>query len=94
MKGHCAISFIGRVRNGMPLISPASTAVARRVGPGIAWKERRTAPRHAASCSVHGLGEDVRDCGLGRADHVGVHAQSDSRIGVAQAGGDDMHWDA
>ena len=45
-------------------------------------------------CGLHGLGEDVRGGGLGAADDVGVHAQGDSRVGVAQAGRDDMHRDA
>ncbi len=40
------------------------------------------------------MGEDVRGSGLGAADYVGVHAQGDSRVGVAQAGGNDVHRDA
>ena len=38
----------------------------------------------------HGLREDVCGGGLGAADDVGVYAQGDSRVGVAQAGGDDV----
>ena len=38
----------------------------------------------------HGLGEDVCGSGLGAADDVGVYAQGDSRVGVAQTGRDDV----
>ena len=34
---------------------------------------------------LHGLGEDIRGSGLGAADDVRIHAQGDSRVGVAQA---------
>jgi hypothetical protein len=39
---------------------------------------------------VRGLGEDVGRCGLGGADHVGVDAEGDGGVGVAQAGRHDM----
>ena len=41
---------------------------------------------------VHGLGEDVGRSGLGDADHMGVHAEGDRGVGVAQATRDHMHW--
>jgi hypothetical protein len=37
------------------------------------------------------LGEDVGRSGLGGADHMGVHAEGDRGVGMAQAGGDHMH---
>ena len=40
------------------------------------------------------LGEDVGGCDLGGADHVGVHAERDGGVGVAQPGRDDMNGDA
>ena len=48
----------------------------------------------AGLCGVHCLGEDVRGSGLGGADHVGVHAKSDRRVGMAQDGRDDCARDA
>ena len=36
------------------------------------------------------IGENVRGCGLGASDDVGVDPEGDGRIGVAQASGDDM----
>jgi hypothetical protein len=33
---------------------------------------------------VHGLGKDVGRSGLGGADHMGVHAKGDRRVGVAR----------
>lgn len=30
--------------------------------------------------------------GLGGADYMGVHAEGDRGVGMAQAGGDDMYW--
>jgi hypothetical protein len=36
---------------------------------------------------VHGLGEAVRCSGLGGADHMGVHAEGDRGVGMAQASG-------
>ena len=36
------------------------------------------------------LGEDVRGGSLGGADHVGVDAKGDSRVGVAEASRDDV----
>jgi hypothetical protein len=35
-------------------------------------------------------GEDVRRLGELVADHVGIHAQGDGRVRVAEPGGDDM----
>jgi hypothetical protein len=49
------------------------------------------AVRAAALWDAHGLGEDVGRSGLGGADHVGVHAEGDRGVGVAQAGRDHMH---
>ncbi len=40
---------------------------------------------------LDGLAEDVGRGGLGGADHVGVHAEGDRRVRVAQAGRDDVH---
>jgi len=37
MKGRCAISFIGRVRNGMPLISRSSRSFHGRRPPCWSW---------------------------------------------------------
>ena len=41
-----------------------------------------------------GLGEDVADAGRVLAEDVGVDAQSDGGIGVAQAGGDHVDGDS
>jgi hypothetical protein len=40
------------------------------------------------------LGENVRGGGFGGADHVGVDAEGDGRVGVAQASRDDVDRDA
>lgn len=39
---------------------------------------------------LHGLGEDVCGSGLGAADDMGVNAQDDGRVDMAEAGRDDM----
>lgn len=41
-----------------------------------------------------GLGEDVGGRGFCRPDHVGVDAERDGRVGVAESGGDDVDGDA
>ena len=43
---------------------------------------------------VDRIGENVRGGGLGGADHVGVDAEGDSRVRVAEAGRDDVDRDA
>ena len=50
--------------------------------------------RCRASCGLDGLGEDVRGGGLGGADDVGVDPERDGRVGVAEAGRDDVDRDA
>jgi len=40
------------------------------------------------------IGEDVRSGGLGASDHVGVDAEGDSRIRVAEPRCDDVDGDA
>jgi hypothetical protein len=41
-----------------------------------------------------GLGEDVPDARGVLAEDVGVDAQGHGRVGVAEAGGDDVDWDS
>jgi hypothetical protein len=41
-----------------------------------------------------GLGEDVADTGRVLAEDVGVDAQSNGGVGVAEAGGDDVDGDS
>ena len=64
---------------GASLLTRVLTA--RRLGCAVIWGLR----------GFHGLGEDVGGSGLGGADHVGVDAEGDRRVRVAQAGRDDMH---
>jgi len=44
--------------------------------------------------ALDGLGEDVADACRVLAEDVGVDAQSDGGVGVAEAGGDDVDRDA
>jgi hypothetical protein len=44
--------------------------------------------------AVDGLGEDVADSCRVLAEDVGVDAQGHGRVGVAEAGGDDVDRDA
>ena len=48
----------------------------------------------AGISSVYDSGVLRQDSGLGRVDHVCVDAEGNSRVGVPQAGSDDMNRDA
>jgi hypothetical protein len=46
------------------------------------------------SAEIQGLSKNVSSGGLCREDHVGVYAERDRWVGVAESGGDDVDWDA
>jgi hypothetical protein len=55
-----------------------------------AVRRPRSGAQRVGLWGVHGLGEDVGRCGLSAADHVGVDAEGNRGVGVAQAGRHDM----